>query len=240
MKCDTAFEYMTDADLRNSDELEQHLDRCPRCRQMQDTLAPALELFGDNCFAEYQEANGLSFSANEVDYESADVDGKRTAPFLTQDAVRLAEEVAERLRPQREIGVTAGSRSFRLVMRGVAAAVIALLASAVIFSLDTEPRQTAGSFRVDSANCWWHHADSKLMHQASAETTILGCLECHNSSVQPAEKTNEEPKIRTSHSKVLACVSCHQGTISEQLNTLSLDQVDADPLVSCLWPSPNG
>ncbi len=43
MNCDTAFDLMTDAEGAGSLALANHLAGCPRCRQMQETLAPALE-----------------------------------------------------------------------------------------------------------------------------------------------------------------------------------------------------
>lgn len=46
MTCDDAFDALTDP-LRSEDaDLKQHLTGCPRCRQMQDVLQPALALFG--------------------------------------------------------------------------------------------------------------------------------------------------------------------------------------------------
>jgi hypothetical protein len=42
MNCDDAFEAMTDLSGDRNAALESHLSRCRRCRQMQDTLSPAL------------------------------------------------------------------------------------------------------------------------------------------------------------------------------------------------------
>ena len=47
MNCDQAFDALTDNNLRDSNELTQHLDSCPRCRDMADMLDPALDLFAD-------------------------------------------------------------------------------------------------------------------------------------------------------------------------------------------------
>ena len=43
MNCDTAFDLMTDPETAGSSALARHLESCPRCRQMQQTLAPALD-----------------------------------------------------------------------------------------------------------------------------------------------------------------------------------------------------
>ena len=204
---------------------------------MQETLAPAIELFGEDCFRDVDDSVGLGFSANEGVYGSSDATPDKSAPFLTQEAVRLAQDVAAGLRPQAEFGVSAGSRSVRLLMRGVAAAVVALLASVVLFGFTNDSHESMTSFRADSANCWWHDSELRKTDNSTAEATILGCLGCHNSKIQISEG---EPKLRKSHSKVLACVSCHQGTISEQLKTIDIKTLDSDSLVGCLWPLPNG
>src|SRR5690606_13094974 len=45
MNCDHAFDLMTDPALDDCAQLHAHLDECPRCRQMYETLSPALGLF---------------------------------------------------------------------------------------------------------------------------------------------------------------------------------------------------
>src|SRR5688572_14840650 len=45
MNCDQAFDNLTDPARRSSPELSRHLASCARCRQMHETLAPALALF---------------------------------------------------------------------------------------------------------------------------------------------------------------------------------------------------
>jgi hypothetical protein len=45
MNCDQAFDAMTDPNGPDSAELRRHLSGCPRCRQMYETLEPALGLF---------------------------------------------------------------------------------------------------------------------------------------------------------------------------------------------------
>jgi hypothetical protein len=48
MNCDLAFELLTDAQGCRSEALEAHLAGCSRCRQMRDTLAPALAWFAES------------------------------------------------------------------------------------------------------------------------------------------------------------------------------------------------
>lgn len=47
MNCDQAFDAMTDPTGSAAGALREHLSCCPRCRQMRETLAPALEAFAD-------------------------------------------------------------------------------------------------------------------------------------------------------------------------------------------------
>jgi hypothetical protein len=44
MNCDQAFDCLTDPQRRAAPELARHLDACPRCRQMAETLSPAIEM----------------------------------------------------------------------------------------------------------------------------------------------------------------------------------------------------
>ena len=57
MNCDQAFDCLTDSRRRHSAELERHLANCPRCRQMHDTLEPALDLF--DCVVEEPDVSAL-------------------------------------------------------------------------------------------------------------------------------------------------------------------------------------
>src|SRR5262245_18890231 len=78
MNCDQAFDCLTDPGRRHSPQLEEHLAHCERCRQMQDTLEPALDLF-DELIPE------------------PDVSARGGAPTIAQEQVRVAEQAAARL-----------------------------------------------------------------------------------------------------------------------------------------------
>jgi hypothetical protein len=47
LTCDQTFDCLTDPIHRHNESVEQHLDACPRCRDMADALEPALDLFGE-------------------------------------------------------------------------------------------------------------------------------------------------------------------------------------------------
>src|SRR4051812_49066212 len=79
MNCDQAFDCLTDSGRRHSPQLEEHLAHCERCRQMQDTLEPALDLF-DELIPE------------------PDLSGRvATAQTIAPESVRIAEQAAARL-----------------------------------------------------------------------------------------------------------------------------------------------
>ena len=102
MNCDQAFDYLTDSARRHSPQLEEHLARCVRCRQMQDTLEPALDLF-DELVPE------------------PDLSNRTTTQTLAPESVRVAEQAASRLLAA---GAQPPARRRTPVLRYAAAAMI--------------------------------------------------------------------------------------------------------------------
>ena len=244
MNCDTAFDHMTDAELWDSPELNEHLSGCPRCRQMQETLAPALGLF-DVPSVPSIEDEPLDFSANEDVYHRDHDGASGSRPFLTGEAVRLAEEVAAQLKPQRDAHHTPARRSIRQAVNFIVGGLVACAFAFLFFKFDQRVQQkTTAHQSRQSASCWWQEpsAFSRQQEQPAIESMILGCLECHNCSTE----NEAASKVNKSHSTVLACVACHQGTISEQFSDHVLSDADSTghrnkgALISCLWPNPNG
>jgi len=88
MNCDQAFERLTDPQLNGDSELQDHLDRCPRCRDMAEILEPALRFVTGDGSQEW------STSAWEFPTKLAE---KTEQPFLTEQAVRVAENAATSL-----------------------------------------------------------------------------------------------------------------------------------------------
>lgn len=83
MTCDDAFEALTDPLLRDDAALRSHLKDCPRCRQMEEVLQPALAALAPL-------SAGGSFSVSE----------ESSAPFLTPDLIAEAEAAARTLTPR--------------------------------------------------------------------------------------------------------------------------------------------
>lgn len=85
MNCETAFEYLTDSVLNNSPELQQHLAECPRCREMEEVLSPA-----------------LSWMTEATREDNAVRSPQPSAPFLTAETVAVADRLAAQLAQDQE------------------------------------------------------------------------------------------------------------------------------------------
>ncbi|HEY2253078.1 MAG TPA: hypothetical protein VGH74_18525, partial [Planctomycetaceae bacterium] len=94
MNCDTAFDLMTDSHGSRSGALAQHFETCPRCRQMQETLAPALE------FLTHDESSP-GFCV--ISGERAAADAQSRQPFVTVDSIKIAQQAAVRLAAQADL-----------------------------------------------------------------------------------------------------------------------------------------
>jgi hypothetical protein len=110
MNCDQAFEHLTDPELADSSELHRHLAGCPRCRDMQATLAPALALFARDPAVpgSMPEPRPAGPSALDVASVPCEELNPPAPAFLTTEAIEIAEIAAERLSmrriPRREQG----------------------------------------------------------------------------------------------------------------------------------------
>lgn len=107
MNCDQAFDYLTDSTRRDSGSLARHLAGCARCRQLKDTLEPALDLFDD--LVPEPGIDSISRAAGD-------------------DAVRIAEQSAARLSRRRALSAA----RFRTAM-GFAA--MFLIGAALVYGL---------------------------------------------------------------------------------------------------------
>ncbi len=93
MNCDEAFDILTDPLRSNDAQLLWHLDMCPRCRQMREVLAPAMELFAED--EDPSAEDSAADTSAMLDYRDRPPRGER--PFLSVEAVRVAETAAARL-----------------------------------------------------------------------------------------------------------------------------------------------
>jgi predicted anti-sigma-YlaC factor YlaD len=81
MNCDQAFDQMTQPGGGTDPLLQSHLAECRRCREMQETLAPAIELFEADARAHREEPW-------RTESESTGDLATHTARRLTEAAVR--------------------------------------------------------------------------------------------------------------------------------------------------------
>ena len=158
MNCDQAFELMTDPVGSGSPALQRHLERCPRCRQMQQTLSPALDWM---------------LSSEPSPQPGASSHGE--SPFLTAQAVLVAEQVARSL-PRRR-GVHWGEA----VRRG--AVIVAVAALGVLFgAMLLEPKSSekpAASVGTLTACLWEQRQLLDQLPDTSPRGVVVSCVMCH-------------------------------------------------------------
>lgn len=131
MNCDQAFEHLTDPELADGAALHRHLAGCPRCRDMQATLAPALALFAKDPAApgSMPEPRPTGPSALDVASVPCDELNPPTPKFLTTEAVEIAEFAAQRLSTRR---TPPRDQGWRVVVRYAA---VFLIGCGVVFTI---------------------------------------------------------------------------------------------------------
>lgn len=182
MNCDEAFDALTHPDSHDDSALKWHLEMCPRCREMQTVLAPALGLFSGETELQAEGPGTRQVSHRLAGrFPEENNDSPAREPFLTPEAVRLAEETANALK-------RAPRRRRSSPQRWVAVGLIGVLA---IFGLFFGMPDSTGR-RTDR-------------QQTSPVILADQCLWTHRNTDRPA-RTAEEPSSR---SVVLSCVACH-------------------------------
>jgi hypothetical protein len=159
MKCDQAFELMTDPIGTTSPALQRHLERCPRCRQMQDTLSPALDWMR-------RSTDAPSASEGAFGGES---------PFLTAQAVMVAEQAARSL-PRRH-GEWFGD-SLRRALLITAVALLGVAFGALM--MEPRSRETPALPAGTLTACLWDQPSLRdKLPDFSARGVVVSCVACH-------------------------------------------------------------
>ncbi|QDU79585.1 hypothetical protein Pla110_12960 [Polystyrenella longa] len=203
MNCDQAFEAMTRPAGTNSlrsesVELEQHLRFCPRCRQMQDVLAPALESLQQTD----TETESSSYVINPEDFAfSGDFD-PTSLSTKAEEVIRIADDAAQQLRPS---SVSPGVHILpRQRSRAFPAVTLLLLVACFLvggrFTLalmsNSAPENQANLVPVlAKEKCLWLAQDKSEIEQLaslesnslSAEQLIQSCLKCHETMPREVE-----------------------------------------------------
>jgi len=197
MNCDQAFDLMTHPIDHNSEDLVWHLQFCPRCQQMKETLAPALEplqqFFGD--LTETDELKDIFANVQQADDRKSTSDSPQTRePFLSEESVRLAEQAATRL--SAEAGttpVTKRTLKTKPYQKRLLHAALILMAGFLMgwgISFGGGGKNhlpSAVNSLPSQQQCLWvaqrdnttNPADIQDRNQASANNVVLSCVACH-------------------------------------------------------------
>jgi hypothetical protein len=163
MNCDIAFDLMTSADRRDDPGLLRHLEHCPRCRQMQDTLSPALDWLSDSSVANWPQQPPATSG---------------TAPLLSLQAVRIAESAARELSLRQALSAPA---TFR---RALSVAIVLLFGIALgVAGFETRPPAPDPGPTVSGqlvAACLWTDAETRGRQVVStSQAVVASCIACH-------------------------------------------------------------
>lgn len=172
MNCDEAFDRITDPERCRSAELDWHLEMCPRCRQMREVLAPALDLLAPQ-EAEFAVGEDVGFSPGDNDCES------RREAFLSPESLAVAERAARDLSPQRRPR-RSQRRGMGLLRYAAAFAFGAMLAvGGFLFVESPKTSRAAGLPATNSCLLMQQPASTDSLRQAGADSVIQQCRVCH-------------------------------------------------------------
>jgi hypothetical protein len=170
MNCDTAFDLMTDAHGGKSQALRDHLEHCPRCRQMQETLAPALDWLVDSASLDDDVAPHTALAPRETT-------GRRMPALATAESTRIARESAEAL----TVRTAPASVRYRCWIGG-ALRCAALIVLGGFLALAFVPGARVGVPRSDDGPCRRHEAAAARIAARPAveiQALVASCAACH-------------------------------------------------------------
>lgn len=156
MNCDQAFDCLTDPRRRETPELGRHLDQCPRCRTMRDTLEPALDLFDD--------------LAVEPDLSAYAPGGLNAA---APETLQLAEQTAARLSATGRQRPSARG-SWRPGLRYAAALLFGAGVALAIQSPVNEDVEHPGA-----GGCLWLNRSAADELNPTSRAVTAQCMSCH-------------------------------------------------------------
>jgi hypothetical protein len=182
MNCDTAFDLIIDADGSRSLALARHLDDCPRCRQMQETLAPALEFLAPSGHDDDGALTVTPFTAGGA--------GSRPS-FVTTEALQIARQAATRLKSQVESPLVRLQRIVGKSLRYAAVFAAGLLLAFTLF--DMRPGRVS-----DNEKCTRQEAarDDAQRTRAEVRALTLSCAVCHEALERPVEHRSSSLEMR--------------------------------------------
>lgn len=158
MNCDQAFAAMTDPQLADAGELHRHLESCPRCRQMRETLEPALGRLAVSAAGQSR----LSESRGDA--------------AVSLSAVHMARRVAARLSHGRPASAGALRRPVSNVWSYLASAACGALVAVGAITL----LQNSATPPALASECLWQDRDAASIKTESS-AVVLSCVACHMS-----------------------------------------------------------
>jgi hypothetical protein len=166
MTCDDAFDALTDPLLRDDAALRSHLEGCPRCRQMEEVLQPALAALAPL-------SAGASLSPSE----------ELSAPFLTPDLIAEAEAAARTLTPRPAPATQGGGnrRTFDWRMTTLSFVFVVCVSALPFVAAAWNTHVTPAA-----ACLWKQRPGTELAAASTADATetasqrvVLTCVACH-------------------------------------------------------------
>jgi hypothetical protein len=237
MNCDQAFDALTDTKRRGSDALTEHLDHCPRCRDMAEMLDPALDLFGEVVGAgDERESGPISGTVSE------DRSGGRTRSPNSESP--LTEPKAESARPgvRYRPWLSTSQRRATSQQDGLRVAAFLMLIAvtmAAMVNVERGSRNDAVAISLPE-NCQRSEAT-----ESTSDNVVAGCVACHLhvdsiSELQPSQKKHAIQLVQR-------CVSCHlEMTAAQHLADLAPESAtvsssnDSLQLAACLFGRRDG
>lgn len=218
LNCDQTFDCLTDPIHRHSHEVEQHLDSCPRCRDMADALEPALDLLDES-----------------VGFESFDQPFPSSEYGLEQQPRVERAQAGSAARPW----ISPRSRKARVRDEGLTVAVFLVLVSTLAAALVNIGHDERAAVSIQLPPDCQRTEET----QAEADNVIAGCVACH----LDVESLAEMKPVQRQHSQALVqkCVTCHLD-IAAYLSDENVTVAENSPpatgrlLASCLFGRSGG
>lgn len=166
MNCDLAFELITDAAGSRSAALARHLDHCPRCRQMRETLAPALG---------FLQSGEPGAPGRDLEAAPCAKNGARgRQPFVTVEAVRIAQQAATALAAQSE---TPRQRLHRLAAQALR--YLTVLAAGLFLGITYLQPQPSAAPLPRKCPRTQEAVDDLQRATGEMRAVVLSCRACH-------------------------------------------------------------
>ncbi|QDT90756.1 hypothetical protein [Gimesia algae] len=194
MNCDEAFELITHPTDHQCKELQWHLELCPRCRQMQETLSPALSSF-HQILGESSDENELTDHYSDMsptaDHNELPAFPAAGKPFLSAETVRMAEQAATRLTAETSLNRKAsGPAPLKPNQKRLMSAALILMAGILMgwgISLDVPENSVPGAASLPQGqqSCLWIAQREEIarysarMEKSSVNNVVLSCVACH-------------------------------------------------------------